>query len=790
MLIGPEAGQSLDHLIALVAGYRQQYGPVRGIVHLAPLQAPPEPSSLTDWQAYLGWHSKVLFYLMQLSSEDLQQWGQGRVVAASLLGGYFGRDGQTDLGLASGGSSGGLIKTMVNEWPTVHGKTLDFDASLPATAIADHILQELRLPGGRIEVGYPQGIRTIFRTVPVPLFPSSSAWSPQADWVVMATGGARGITAEILMELAAVGCTLILLGRSPLPETEPEATRGLTNRTDLRQWFLTQARTQGQTPTPVQIERQIQALWRSREIRQSLEQFHRLGARVEYWSVDVANGEALGTAIDRIYDQYGRLDVAVHGAGLILDKLIQDKTAAAFDQVFDTKVNGALTLSYHLRPEGLKALIFFSSVAGRYGNQGQCDYAAANEVMNRLAWQLSQRWPQTRVVALNWGPWDTTGMASETVKQQFRDRGIEPIPLTAGRQFFYDELRYGSSQAVEVIAGAGPWEADEQEKGQLHSANASEHPTAETVPVTLAAVDETPSRTFPLILTAPSLCPDSTVMLEHHLHLETDLYLSDHRLDGKPVLPAAGALEWIAEFAQVAWPDWVVAEVRDLRVMRGLVLDNPAGRPIRLQAKASSHADASALQVTVEIVDPERQLPFYRAYVILRPSLPSPPSVDELFLEDSSPLTVVTAYRDYLFHGPRFQLIQAVEGISPQGIDALVQPSQPQAWLGPQSLPGLSPQASWLFDPGLVDVPPQLAIVWSRVYHQTTALPSRLGAVVRYGSAPPAGPLRCLFRITSADSTSCNYDAWYVDGSGAVYLQMQAIESTCNSSLNRLAQQP
>lgn len=42
-----------------------------------------------------------------------------------------------------------------------------------------------------------------------------------------------------------------------------------------------------------------------------------------------------------------------------------------FDRVFDTKVDSAYILGEHLRPDGLKWIVFFSSVAGRFGNQGQ-----------------------------------------------------------------------------------------------------------------------------------------------------------------------------------------------------------------------------------------------------------------------------------------------------------------------------------------------------------------------------------------------------------------------------------
>ena len=62
-------------------------------------------------------------------------------------------------------------------------------------------------------------------------------------------------------------------------------------------------------------------------------------------------------------------------------------------------------LAAKLRSESLKFMFFFSSVAARYGNRGQCDYAAANEVLNKLSVWLTARWPG-RVASLNWGPWE------------------------------------------------------------------------------------------------------------------------------------------------------------------------------------------------------------------------------------------------------------------------------------------------------------------------------------------------------------------------------------------------
>lgn len=765
-----------EKLEQAIAQLRQLHGSVTGIIHLAPLAALELPETLAGWRQITQIHSKSLFQLLHLCAADLQQAGQkqmGCVVAASLLGGYFGRQGQGVSGLPSAGSNTGFLKTLVTEWVGVRAKAIDFDNSQSAVSIAEQIVKEV-LSGGRLEVGYPQGKRTIFQTVTANLARENqpAPLTPTRDWVVLVTGGARGITAEIAHDLAQAGLKLVITGRAAEPAAETPDTAGIEDITVLRRVLLQRARTQGLTPTPIQIERQLQDLLRDRAIANNLQQFRQAGAQVEYVAVDVRNAEEFGAAINSIYTRYGRLDAVIHGAGIIEDKLIADKNFASLERVFDTKADSTFLLYRYLRPESLKLLVLFSSVAGRYGNRGQSDYAAANEVMNRFAWHMDCSWSNTRVVAINWGPWDTTGMASEEVKRQFRERGIIPIPLSAGRQFFIEELHYGRKGETEVVAGEGPWEAYEANLNSLKGSGDQGAGIREQIRA------NTP---YLLLPSAPQLQPNGTVTLEHTFSLATDPYLQDHRLDGKPVLPAAGALEWFGEFVQSAWPEWQVTEVCQLRVLRGLVIDTEAGKKVLFKARASSHADSESLQVAAEIVDPERNIPFYRASVILRPQWSEPPASEILPLSSGEKLQPAVAYDTYLFHGQRFQLITAIDRLNDAGIDAQVMPSRPTAWLNSQ------PIANWLFDPGLIDVAPQLAIVWARVQRGTTALPARFGSVKRYGQSMPNGQLRIAFRVNHFDDHSLNYDAVFIDENGYVRFHLKDIESTCNTALNRLA---
>ena len=175
----------------------------------------------------------------------------------------------------------------------------------------------------------------------------------------------------------------------------------------------------------------------------------RTGSTVEYAQVDVRDADALKTTLARWRDQYGPPVGLIHGAGVIHDKLLCDKTPESFDKVIGTKLDGALTLAGLIEPDALKFAAFFSSVAGRFGNRGQADYAAANDVLNKLALWLDRRW-EGRVVSMIWGPWSGVGMVSD-LEGHLGRQGLGMITPGEGRARLGDELAFGLKGNVEVI---------------------------------------------------------------------------------------------------------------------------------------------------------------------------------------------------------------------------------------------------------------------------------------------------------------------------------------------------
>ncbi|MEW6298391.1 MAG: SDR family NAD(P)-dependent oxidoreductase [Thermodesulfobacteriota bacterium] len=749
----------------LCATLRREYGPLGGVFHLLPLRERPvsQGADFSRWGEDSALDVKSLFYLVRNLQADLRETAEknaGCVIAATALGGQFASDWVPEVFSPTQGGIAGLVKTLALEWPAVHCKVIDIEAESEPASVAGHVFRELCVADGNVEVGYRNGRRFLLQPCPAP--GEGTGLPPvDANSVLLITGGARGITAEIACELAArYRPTLVLVGRSVLPpEAESVETAGLAGA-ELKRALIQQLSRAGQPPSPARVEAAYARLLQDREIRRNLAAMRESGATVRYVQLDVRDEDAFGKCVDELYATYGRVDGVIHGAGVIEDKLLAEKAVDSFARVFDTKVAGAFLLGRKLRPGSLKFLVFFSSVAGRFGNRGQGDYAAANEVLNKLAVYLDRQWP-ARVVAINWGPWGNTGMVSGEVERRFIERGVQVIPPAAGRRVCDEEIRAGTKGTAEIILGGGPWEI---------------------VPPPGSAKAQ-PS----LPLLRPGVCSvakrsDGMEVL-YELDPARDVYLQDHRIDGKPVFPMAMALELMAEVVQHGWSEWCVVGIHAVRVLRGVVLENGA-KTVRVCARRPVQpADGEECRVDVEILDVAGGVPAsYRGTVQLARRLVAPTACQLPVLSGLRPfpMAVQDAYRRWLFHGPLFQQIVTIEGMNRDWMSAIVRPSTPERCLGAGA------DGRWLIDPVVVDCGFQLAILWARAHNDMTPLPSVLGTYRRFG-VPSGAPIRCHMHAEArAGGTLLLNQFFFSELDGRLLGVIENMEGTCSKALNRL----
>ncbi|RBL89850.1 SDR family NAD(P)-dependent oxidoreductase [Chitinophaga flava] len=179
-----------------------------------------------------------------------------------------------------------------------------------------------------------------------------------------------------------------------------------------------------------------------------------------YYQCNVSKATEVTDLIATIKKGYGRLDGIIHSAGVIRDSFIINKTAEEVMAVLLPKIAGAKNLDEATKEETLDFMVYFSSVAGVFGNTGQADYASANAWLDNYAHfrnaeqAKGNRHGKTR--SINWPLWKEGGMQIAAENEEYLERkwGMLPLPTAAGISAFEALLTNSCSQGM-VIFGNG-----------------------------------------------------------------------------------------------------------------------------------------------------------------------------------------------------------------------------------------------------------------------------------------------------------------------------------------------
>ena len=552
----------------------------------------------------------------------------------------------------------------------------------------------------------------------------------QAGSVVVATGGARGVTARCLLALAqnVHGIRIALLGRTPL-ETEPEwAVKAGREEPALKRACMLNAQAKGEKITPAQVGGAVARVVANREVSATIKSLQATGAEVLYLATDVQNTAALRQSFESIRAEWGSVHAIVHGAGVLADKLIEAKTQEQFDRVFDTKVLALKTLLEVTAQDPLRAICLFSSVAARTGNTGQSDYAMANEVLNLVALSEQARRGDSCIVrSMGWGPW-AGGMVTAELEKHFATMGVSLIALNSGAKAFVDEFANRAAATQVVISGSD----DEKSLGEGSLGSSVDHP----------------------------------LVSELHVSARTHGELADHAIGGMVVVPVVMAVEWMVRAAKMLAPEMSVRAVRSIQVMSGIKLERFATTGDTLTLTAKKLSNGTGIVAAIELRGAKDRL-HYRAQVELGDALDGVATSVASVRVDGFDETVYDGH--CLFHGPRFQVIERVSGVSREGATGTMHGLVKRGW---------SP-AGWLTDPALMDGVLQLAVLWSKKVLGGATLPMAVGAVT-FGHRGPLesalGSVRVVVQGRAIESGRAVCDVFVVDQSNRVLLAFSAVE--------------
>ncbi len=91
-------------------------------------------------------------------------------------------------------------------------------------------------------------------------------------------------------------------------------------------------------------------------------------------------------------------------------------------------------------------------MAGRFGNAGQTDYSAANDLLCKITSSLRRPRPETRGIVIDWTAWAGIGMATRgSIPRIMEMAGIDMLPPEAGVPTIRRELTYGGTRGELVV---------------------------------------------------------------------------------------------------------------------------------------------------------------------------------------------------------------------------------------------------------------------------------------------------------------------------------------------------
>jgi acyl transferase domain-containing protein/NAD(P)-dependent dehydrogenase (short-subunit alcohol dehydrogenase family)/acyl carrier protein len=731
-------------------------GAVQGVYWLPALDQEAGISEMDpgSWREATRIRVKLLYAAMRVLYDDIGRPGTF-LVAATRMGGLHGYDEAGALAPLGGGVAG-FTKAFKREKSEALVKVIDFEPSRKTSALADQLIDETLRDPGAVEIGYRHERRWTVGLAEQTAVDGRPGMVLGKETVFVITGAAGSIVSAITRDLAAgSGGTFYLLDLTPEPDpANKDLERLVTDKENLKHDLFERLKARGERATPAMVEKEIASLERGRAALAAIRAVKNAGGTARYYSVNLLDHSAVAGVMRDIAAQAGRIDVLIHAAGLEISHFVADKKPAEFDLVFDVKSDGWFNLLSNLGEMPLGAAVVFSSIAGRFGNGGQTDYSAANDLLCKSISSFRTSRPGTRGIAIDWTAWSDIGMASRgSIPTVMKEAGIDMLAPEAGIPVVRRELTAGATRGEVVIAGRLGIMTREFDPG--------------------GGLDTTDGGRLATMLR------DSGVMtgkvtgmgLYQGLTVETTLdparqpFLADHQINGTPVLPGVMGIEGLAEIAKALFPEMHLGRITDVCFHSPFKFYRGQARTLLLQAEFDmegddirAHCRLIGSRTLHGHVEPETTTHFTACVrLVSRPVEHA--RAAKVAPCDAKKVAACDIYRLY-FHGPAYQVIETswrsgedVVGLFAADLPANHEPAERRTIVSPR----------------LIELCFQTAGLWELAAESRMGLPYRIDEVMIH--LPDDDAKKALYAVVRPGKDGA-FDARVVDEKGSLHLTL------------------
>jgi malonyl CoA-acyl carrier protein transacylase/acyl carrier protein/NADP-dependent 3-hydroxy acid dehydrogenase YdfG len=490
-----------------------------------------------------------------------------------------------------------------HERPDWRIRVIEAPTGATPSAVAALVLAEIAMPDAFSAATYGADLtrRVAIPRVKEPArYPARSiSWS--SEDVILATGGAKGITAECCLALAgATGAVFALAGSSPPPSAEDGG-----------------------------------------EIAATLARFDEQGLKARYYQCDIGKRDAVERLVADVGAELGEITGVIHGAGANTPRRVEQVPAEAAAREAAPKILGALNLCQALADRPPKLFVGFSSITGVTGMPGNSWYGFANEALEQTLRRFGAEHPQTAVLSIAFSIWGEVGMGARLgAAEQLGKMGVAAIPTDEGvRRFLQLVAGNPGSDRVVVAARLRGLDTWLPERGS--------EPVAKRFLEDVLHVE-----------------PGVEVVARAQLSLERDTYLSDHVYKGSHLFPTTLGLEAMAQAVALATGRRELGALRieDVSLERPVAVDPTTGTEIEIRAEVVE-GDVPQVRAAIGTAQTGFTVDHFSATFVLDIDAEARTEKIELPPEPLDIRPEEDLYGRLLFQGPAFQRLRQIHSL-------------------------------------------------------------------------------------------------------------------------------
>lgn len=158
-----------------------------------------------------------------------------------------------------------------------------------------------------------------------------------------------------------------------------------------------------------------------------------LGGEAMLYKCDVANLSEVEKMIEKVIEEYKRIDILVNNSGITRDNLLMRMEEQDFDAVIDINLKGTFNtlkcISRYMIKQKKGKIINMASVVGITGNAGQSNYAASKGGVIALTKSIAKEFATRNINVNAIAPGYIETRMTEVLSDKLKEEIVSKIPM-------------------------------------------------------------------------------------------------------------------------------------------------------------------------------------------------------------------------------------------------------------------------------------------------------------------------------------------------------------------------